>query len=237
MSEGNRSRLSPTQRTDIWGRWKSGQSLHASSLGPILNMSGVPPTPPSRLALRVPSAGNLLDHGDDGQQNFLYSARMQPSLIFQALVLLALANGTPVIAKGILGGRFATPIDTGVKFIDGRPILGSSKTVRGIFLSILVTSAFAPVVGLGWRIGALVATVAMAGDLFSSFLKRRINLPAGGKATGLDQVPESLFPLLACRGELSLTALDILAAVTVFFVGEMILSRLLYHLHLRDRPY
>ncbi len=28
MSEGKRSRLSPTQRTAIWGRWKAGQSLH-----------------------------------------------------------------------------------------------------------------------------------------------------------------------------------------------------------------
>ena len=28
MNEGKRSRLSPTQRTDIWKRWKSGQSLH-----------------------------------------------------------------------------------------------------------------------------------------------------------------------------------------------------------------
>src|ERR1700683_2212210 len=28
MSEGKGSRLSPTQRTDVWNRWKSGQSLH-----------------------------------------------------------------------------------------------------------------------------------------------------------------------------------------------------------------
>jgi DNA-binding CsgD family transcriptional regulator len=28
MSEGDRSRLSLSQRTDIWSRWKSGQSLH-----------------------------------------------------------------------------------------------------------------------------------------------------------------------------------------------------------------
>jgi transposase, IS30 family len=28
MSEENRSRLSPAQRTDIWSRWKAGQSLH-----------------------------------------------------------------------------------------------------------------------------------------------------------------------------------------------------------------
>ena len=28
MTQGKRSRLSATQRTDIWNRWKSGQSLH-----------------------------------------------------------------------------------------------------------------------------------------------------------------------------------------------------------------
>jgi CDP-archaeol synthase len=104
-------------------------------------------------------------------------------------------------------------------------------------LSILVTSTFAPVAGLNWKIGALVASVAMAGDLFSSFLKRRMNLPAGGKATGLDQVPESLFPLLACRSALPLTALDIVVGVAIFFVGEQLLSRLFYHFHLRDHPY
>jgi len=162
---------------------------------------------------------------------------MQLLLILQLLVLLAVANGTPVIAKDILGDQFAIPIDGGAKFADGRPIFGSSKTVRGIFLSILMTSALGPVVGLGWKIGALVASVAMAGDLFSSFLKRRMNLPDGGKATGLDQVPESLFPLLVCGSALPLTALDIVATTAIFFVGELVLSRLLYRFHLRDRPY
>jgi CDP-diglyceride synthetase len=162
---------------------------------------------------------------------------MQLLLILQVLVLLTLANGTPVIAKEILGDQFTMSIDRGAKFFDGHPVLGSSKTFRGIFLSILVTSVFAPIAGLDWKIGALVASMAMAGDLFPSFLKRRMNLPAGGKATGLDQVPESLFPLLACRSALALTALDIVAVVAIFFVGELLLSRLLYHFHLRDRPY
>ena len=162
---------------------------------------------------------------------------MQLLLILQVLVLLALANGMPVIAKDIIGDRFATPIDGGAKFVDGRPLFGSSKTVRGIVVSILITSTAGPLVGLDWKIGALVASVAMAGDLFSSFLKRRMNVPAGGKATGLDQVPESLFPLLACWSALPLTALDIVVGTATFFVGEVLLSRLLYHFHLRDRPY
>ena len=77
----------------------------------------------------------------------------------------------------------------------------------------------------------------MAGDLFSSFVKRRLNLRPSSRALGLDQVPESLFPLLACRDVLSLTAADIALAVGIFFVGELILSRLLYKAHLRDEPY
>jgi len=162
---------------------------------------------------------------------------MQPPLILQTLVLLTLANGTPVIINDILGDRLAIPIDGGARFVDRPPLFSPSKTFRGIFFSILVTSACAPLVGVGWRIATRVASVAMAGDLFSSFLKRRINLPTGARATGLDQVPESLFPLLACRSVLPLTALDIVAALVIFFFGQLLLSLLLYHFHLRDHPY
>ena len=79
--------------------------------------------------------------------------------------------------------------------------------------------------------------MAMLGDLFSSFVKRRLNLSPGSRATGLDQIPESLFPLLACRNLLSLTIADIGVCVAIFFVGEVLLSRLLFAVRLRDRPY
>jgi CDP-2,3-bis-(O-geranylgeranyl)-sn-glycerol synthase len=64
-----------------------------------------------------------------------------------------------------------------------------------------------------------------------------MNLPAGSRATGLDQVPESLFPLLACRNALALTAMDIVAGVILFFIGEVLLSLVVYRLGLRERPY
>jgi CDP-2,3-bis-(O-geranylgeranyl)-sn-glycerol synthase len=162
---------------------------------------------------------------------------MQTLVILQLMVLLTLANGTPVITKKILGSRFARPLDAGLMFLDRRPLLGSSKTIRGVLVSILITTVSAPLVGLQPKIGALVAGTAMAGDLFSSFVKRRLNLQPSSRALGLDQVPESLLPLLACREVLSLTAADIALGVGIFFVGELILSRLLYKAHLRDQPY
>jgi hypothetical protein len=162
---------------------------------------------------------------------------VHPLPILQLMILLTLANGTPVVAKKLFGRRCAWPLDAGIQFFDGRAVLGASKTVRGIVLSLLVSAAGAPLIGLDARIGAVVAGTAMAGDLLSSFIKRRLDLPPSSRATGLDQIPESLLPLLACRGALSLSAADVAAGVAVFFVGEVILSRLLYRLRLRDRPY
>ncbi len=157
--------------------------------------------------------------------------------IAQLLVLTTLANGTPIVAKKVCGAHFSFPLDGGTTFFDGRPLFGKSKTLRGILLSILLTAAGALVMGLDLTIGAKVAIAAMAGDLLSSFVKRRLNLPSSSQALGLDQVPESLFPILACRDALSLTIADIALGVGAFFVGELILSRFLFQVHLRDEPY
>src|SRR5258708_3660 len=152
---------------------------------------------------------------------------MHYPVILQLLLLLMVANGTPVIANKLLGNRFSYPLDGGAGFVDGHPLFGASKTIRGILLSIVVTSA-AAVIGLGWTTGLLVGATAMAGDLFSSFIKRRLTLPPSSRAIGLDQIPESLFPLLACRGVFSLTLADIAVTVAVFFIGQGLLSALPY---------
>ena len=158
-------------------------------------------------------------------------------MIAQLLALLAVANGTPIIVEKILGRSLAFPVDGGATFVDGRPLFGSSKTVRGLMLSILASTALAPLIGLDWRIGALVALLAMIGDLFSSFLKRRMGLAPSDQAIGLDQIPESLLPLLACAFFLPLTFFDLVVTTVIFFVGELALSRLLFKLHIRKRPY
>ena len=162
---------------------------------------------------------------------------MQLLHILQLLVLVMLANGAPIVAKKILGSRFSFPLDAGIIFFDGQPLFGPSKTIRGILISVLITTASAPLIGLDLTIGAIVAGAAMAGDLFSSFVKRRLNVPPSSRALGLDQVPESLFPMLACSDALSLAIPDVALGVGLFFIGEFILSRFLYQIHVRDEPY
>lgn len=162
---------------------------------------------------------------------------MQPLLVLQLLVLLAVANGTPIAAKCVLGDMLARPLDGGMTFNDGRPLFGPAKTIRGIVLSLLATSVAAALIGLPWQLGAVVAGAAMAGDLLSSFVKRRMGLPPSSKATGLDQIPEALLPLMASRLVVAVTFADIVAGTIIFFVGGIILSRILFALRLRDQPY
>jgi CDP-2,3-bis-(O-geranylgeranyl)-sn-glycerol synthase len=162
---------------------------------------------------------------------------MQPELIVKLLVLLAVANGTPVFVKKLLGSFLAHPLDGGMTFYDKRPLFGSSKTIRGIGTSIIATSVCAPLLGEAWTTGLTVGIAAMAGDLLSSFVKRRLGLASSSRASGLDQVPESLLPALVCRNLLGLTFGDIIVVVALFSVGEVVLARLLFRMHMRDQPY
>jgi hypothetical protein len=158
-------------------------------------------------------------------------------LIGHVLVLLGVANGTPIFATRLFGKRFSAPLDGALKLVDGRPLFGPSKTVRGLVLSLVCTTLAALLLDFEWITGAGLAAASMLGDLLSSFIKRRLGLRAHSQAFGLDQIPESLLPLLLLREHLGLGYVDIALIVAAFIVLELILSRLLYTLHIRDRPY
>jgi CDP-diglyceride synthetase len=162
---------------------------------------------------------------------------MHFALVARLLILVFVANGVPLLAKVILGNRFDIPLDCGAAFPDGRPWFGENKTIRGVLLAVLATSLAAPLLEVRWEVGAVIGVGAVAGDLFSSFIKRRLGLSPSNMALGLDQVPESLFPLLASRLFLPIGWLDVLAGVAIFFVANLAVSRILFHLKLRDTPY
>lgn len=162
---------------------------------------------------------------------------MEFVVLGQLLVLILVANGTPVLMAWASTDGLALPVDRGKRFSDGRPVLGPTKTYRGILLSILFTVGAAVALGLPAAVGLKVAVFAMLGDLTSSFVKRRLGKPSSSMALGLDQIPESLFPLLAVQHQFELDLVEVLGMTALFFILELGLSRVLYSLNIRKQPY
>ncbi|MHC1601528.1 MAG: CDP-2,3-bis-(O-geranylgeranyl)-sn-glycerol synthase [Candidatus Nezhaarchaeales archaeon] len=102
-----------------------------------------------------------------------------------------IANATPLILAKFMPKR--RPIDLGKCWLDGKRILGDSKSIEGF-----VSGTFA-----GFVVGALLNSPlkgflmglgAMTGDVLGSFIKRRLSISQGEPAPLLDQY---LFMLIA----------------------------------------
>lgn len=151
-------------------------------------------------------------------------------------ILILVANGTPILVARLLGSRLDWPVDMGLQ-LGGRPLLGRSKTWRGIGASIVATTLLAWLLDLAVGMGIIIAVAAMAGDMLASFTKRRMGLRSSDMAPGLDQIPESLIPLLVIKQAAGLDAATILILVLAFIFFELALSRIGYAIKLRKRPY
>jgi hypothetical protein len=56
---------------------------------------------------------------------------MDAPLTLRLLVLLVLANGVPLAARTLLGGRWSSPIDGNRRFVDGDRSLVGRKRCAG----------------------------------------------------------------------------------------------------------
>jgi len=162
---------------------------------------------------------------------------MHAWLDIHILILIIAANAAPILASRISGNRHAAPIDRGYLLADGQPLFGTSKTWRGLIAGLILPALLAPLIGLDIVIGSITGLLAMSGDLLASFSKRRLGMVSESRATGLDQLPESLLPALAASLWLPLNWVDITAVVAVFMTLEMLASPLLFRLGIRNHPY
>ena len=98
------------------------------------------------------------------------------------------ANAAPVIFGGGL------PIDAGRTFVDGKPIFGSHKTIRGFLAGLIIGT----LVGFSGQfvlsgeqsafLGFVLALGALVGDLADSFIKRRLGIRPGSPVPLADQL-------------------------------------------------
>ncbi len=97
-----------------------------------------------------------------------------------------MANAAPLLFGG------GTALDRGRSFLDGQPLLGAHKTVRGLVAGVVAGSA----IGLAESVvdarlllaGVLIATGSVLGDLLGAFLKRRLRISPGSPMPIVDQL-------------------------------------------------
>ena len=150
---------------------------------------------------------------------------MSEWLSWRGLVLLVLANSTPVVVAWLAGARAAWPLDFGLRSRDGERLLGAHKTWRGLLAAAIACGVAGAVMGLAAPACAGLGLLAMAGDAVSSFIKRRLRRRPGSWIPGLDQLPEALLPLLAGWRILELDAARFTGTLLAFTLLGMLASR------------
>ncbi|MDH5184046.1 MAG: CDP-archaeol synthase [Gammaproteobacteria bacterium] len=156
--------------------------------------------------------------------------------MLEILGLIVMANAIPVLLSRLVGSHANWPLDLGIK-LGQQPLLGPSKTWRGLVGSLTLTPLPALLLGLSLWDGLVIASMAMLGDVLGSFSKRRLKIAPSDMAPGLDQIPESLLPTLAMKHSLAMSWGDVLIMVLLFIFIELLLSRLGFMLRIRKRPY
>ena len=176
----------------------------------------------------------------------IYSAVLKAIVAFLPALI---ANCLPVLTVGKLI-RETTPIDLNRKFIDGKPILGQSKSWEGFIVGV----AGGGVVGLAYSIalgntlwtayGTFMGLGAMLGDTLNSFVKRRLNISSGEPFIPMDQLSFILVAYVLVKAlnldmlvkhDISLTELAIITYVTL--VLHPLTNLIAYKLGLKNKPW
>ena len=153
------------------------------------------------------------------------------------LVMLLATNGAPVLAARVFQTRGARPLDLGRKMQDGRPLFGPSKTRQGLAAALLMSCVLSLLFGYGIWFGFVFGSLVMAGDLISSFTKRRMGLDSSDQCMGLDQLPESFIPSVYAVGVLGMDWWWAILLALAFMLLEILISKPLFWLNIRKRPY
>jgi hypothetical protein len=153
------------------------------------------------------------------------------------LVMLLATNGAPVLAARIFQSRDARPLDLGRQLQDRRPVFGSSKTWRGVAAALTASCLLSILFDYGIWFGFVFGVLVMTGDLISSFIKRRTGLKPSDQYMGLDQLPESFIPSVYAVWHLGVGWWWAVLLALAFMLLELLISRPLFWLNIRKRPY
>jgi len=156
--------------------------------------------------------------------------------VLRLVLFLLVVNALPPLLALPARDRFSLPVDFGATWLDGRRILGGNKTIRGVLAGILGGTLLFPLLGQSIWIACGAATLVMIGDLTSSFIKRRMAVPSGSEVALLDQLFESLFPLIYLASVIPLSFFKAVVILLLFIAIAYISSRFWSMLTVPDIP-
>ncbi|MDY0041066.1 MAG: CDP-archaeol synthase [Desulforhabdus sp.] len=157
-------------------------------------------------------------------------------LCLKILFLLWLINFAPPLLAHLLGQKWDNPVDAGRLFKDGKPLFGPHKTKRGVLAGVATGLMVGWLFGFPAWVGFSAGLLSMSGDVLSSFIKRRLDLPAGSAVFGLDQVFEGSFPFIVLAPYGSLKPLNVIILTVLFIVVAYSGSRFFKEV-LLSKPY
>ena len=162
------------------------------------------------------------------------------------LLPAGIANALPPLVKKINFLNY--PVDFGVT-LRGRPLLGASKTIRGLFFAVLIAIiiTYCQAVVYKFQLGGIskiavidyasvnifylgfcLGTAAMIGDLLASFLKRQLGIMAGQPFFFMDQLDWIISSGLAVFIIYSVKIKILLLAAIIYFVLHILVKWLGY---------
>ena len=140
------------------------------------------------------------------------------------------ANAAPVA----LGG--GPPLDGGEKWLDGKPFLGSHKTLRGCIVGIIAG------IGIGILQGNLLSGLsqgigAILGDLLSSFLKRRWDVAPGESSPLLDQLDFIIVAIILSQPFTRATFTEMIVIIIVTIPIHYIMNYFSWLVKMKEHPW
>ncbi|MEK6973576.1 MAG: CDP-2,3-bis-(O-geranylgeranyl)-sn-glycerol synthase [archaeon] len=159
------------------------------------------------------------------------------------VIPLYIANSSAVVFHG------KTPIDFHKKLMDGYPILGEGKTVKGAFFGILFGTLSA--VLLYYLLpqttllltnnylyaGFVLAFGAILGDMCGAFIKRRFGLERGKPVLFLDQLDFVAGGIILTMPFIQLSFIEILIIVIATPLIHKLANMFAYNAKLKKHPW
>ncbi len=158
------------------------------------------------------------------------------------------ANSTPLFIGNIIKGK--KPLDLGLRFRDGRRILGDGKTfegtIAGFFVGLIYFLTFYyldkklsilnlyinELEGLTLIVGAII------GDLLGSFLKRRLGVERGEMLPVFDQTGFLIFAILIRSIFFGVVSYDLVLYLFVMtFLIHMLTNLAAHRMGIKEKPF